>query len=252
MCSDINSSSFPIDDFYYKEFSSNQMGCVESQKKKSFRKYAYSKYLEKKSDTEPRCVWDLRISRLWQRYFLRYDTVWPGSDLSNIRRKVLPLTLGLKNLPSEPAERKFGLLDLKLFESAEDLTAMTMKRNSVWNVTPCSMVELHRCSSVTSTTFYQTTNKLFGFSRYWLWDGRLRGRSSSSGDCKNFLFCKSLRLALGSTQPPIQWVPGALSSGVKRPGREAEHSPATSVEVKKMWIYTSTLPYAFMAWCLVS
>jgi hypothetical protein len=31
--------------------------------------------------------------------------------------------------------------------------------------------------------------------------------------------------ALGPTQPPIQWVPGALSLGVKRPGREADHSP---------------------------
>jgi hypothetical protein len=46
--------------------------------------------------------------------------------------------------------------------------------------------------------------------------------------------------SLGSTQPPIQWVPGALSTGVNRPGREADHSPPTSAEVKKMWIYTST------------
>jgi hypothetical protein len=28
--------------------------------------------------------------------------------------------------------------------------------------------------------------------------------------------------------------------GVKRPGREADHSPPTSAEVKKMWIYTCT------------
>jgi hypothetical protein len=27
---------------------------------------------------------------------------------------------------------------------------------------------------------------------------------------------------------------------------EAEHSPPTSAEVKKMWFYTSTPPYAFM------
>jgi hypothetical protein len=40
---------------------------------------------------------------------------------------------------------------------------------------------------------------------------------------------------------------GALSPGVKRPGREADHSPPASAEVKKMWIYTSTPPYAFMA-----
>jgi hypothetical protein len=49
--------------------------------------------------------------------------------------------------------------------------------------------------------------------------GRPRGRSSSPGRVKNFLFSKSSRPNLGSTQPPIQWVPGALSPGVKRPGR---------------------------------
>jgi hypothetical protein len=38
------------------------------------------------------------------------------------------------------------------------------------------------------------------------------------------------------------WVPGALSSGVKRLGCEADHSPPASAEVKKMWIYTSTPP----------
>jgi hypothetical protein len=64
---------------------------------------------------------------------------------------------------------------------------------------------------------------------------------------KNFLFFGASRPALGSTQPPIQWVPRALSPGVKRPGHEAEHSPPTSAEVKKTWIYTSTPPYAFMA-----
>jgi hypothetical protein len=30
----------------------------------------------------------------------------------------------------------------------------------------------------------------------------------------------------------IQWVLGALSLGVERPGREADHSPPSSVEVK--------------------
>jgi hypothetical protein len=33
--------------------------------------------------------------------------------------------------------------------------------------------------------------------------------------------------------PPIQWVPGALSLGVNRPGREAGHSPPSSAEVKE-------------------
>jgi hypothetical protein len=53
----------------------------------------------------------------------------------------------------------------------------------------------------------------------------------------------SSRPALGSTQPPIQWVPGSLSSGVKRQEREADHSSPASVEVKKMLIYTSTPPF---------
>jgi hypothetical protein len=41
---------------------------------------------------------------------------------------------------------------------------------------------------------------------------------------------------------PIQWVPGALSVGVKRPVREAEHTPPSSGEVKNAWKYTSTPP----------
>jgi hypothetical protein len=82
---------------------------------------------------------------------------------------------------------------------------------------------------------------------YWLRAGRPMVRSSSPNSVKNFLFSKSSRPALGFTQPPIQWVPGALSSGLKQPGREAEHSPPASAEVKKMWIYTYTPPYAFMA-----
>jgi hypothetical protein len=72
------------------------------------------------------------------------------------------------------------------------------------------------------------------------------GRSSSPGRVKNFIFSTLSRLALGSIQP-IQWVPAAVSPGVKRQGCEADHSPPASAEVKKMWIYISTAPYAFMA-----
>jgi hypothetical protein len=59
------------------------------------------------------------------------------------------------------------------------------------------------------------------------------------------------RMALGPIQPPIQWVPEALSLGVKRPGREADHSPPSIAEVKNARSYTSTPQYVFMAWCLV-
>jgi hypothetical protein len=48
-----------------------------------------------------------------------------------------------------------------------------------------------------------------------------------------FLFIIASRTALGPIQPPIQWVPGALSLGVKRQGREADHSSPSSAEVKE-------------------
>jgi hypothetical protein len=48
-----------------------------------------------------------------------------------------------------------------------------------------------------------------------------------------FLFTTASRTALESTHPPIQWVPVALFLEVKRPEREADHSPPSSAEVKE-------------------
>jgi hypothetical protein len=60
-----------------------------------------------------------------------------------------------------------------------------------------------------------------------------------------FLFTTASRTALEPTQPPIQWVPGALSLGVKRPGREADHSPISSAEVKEwmeLYLHSPNIP----------
>jgi hypothetical protein len=54
---------------------------------------------------------------------------------------------------------------------------------------------------------------------------------------KKFLFYTLSRPTLGPTQPPIEWVLRALSPGVKRPVREADHSPPSSAEVKKLYLY---------------
>jgi len=55
-------------------------------------------------------------------------------------------------------------------------------------------------------------------------------------------------MALGPTQPPIQWLPGALSLAVKQLGCEADHSPPSSAGVKNAWSYTCIPQYTFMAW----
>jgi hypothetical protein len=54
---------------------------------------------------------------------------------------------------------------------------------------------------------------------------------------------------IGSGVHPTSYKMGSGGSfpGVKLQGREADHSPPTSAEVKKMCIYTSTPPYVFMA-----
>jgi hypothetical protein len=61
-----------------------------------------------------------------------------------------------------------------------------------------------------------------------------KSRDSSVGIATSYVLdgVTASRPALGPTQPPIQWVKRALSLGIKWPGREADHSPPCSAEVK--------------------
>jgi hypothetical protein len=63
---------------------------------------------------------------------------------------------------------------------------------------------------------------------YWL-----DGWRSIPGRGTIFLFPTESRPALGPTQPPIQCVQEAASSGVKQPGREADHSPSLTMIVRE-------------------
>jgi hypothetical protein len=63
-----------------------------------------------------------------------------------------------------------------------------------------------------------------------------------------FFFTTASRPALRPTEPPIQWVSGSLSLGVKWPGCEADYSPPSSAEVKNVWGCTSAPQYTFMVW----
>jgi hypothetical protein len=76
------------------------------------------------------------------------------------------------------------------------------------------------------------------------------GRGSISGSGKIFLLSKASKPALWYTKPPIQWVIGTLSPGVKRQKREADRSPLASAEVKNGG---AILPFqhVFMAWYLI-
>jgi hypothetical protein len=81
----------------------------------------------------------------------------------------------------------------------------------------------------------------------WIDGGRPRVQISRPGMGKIFSpFSEMSTPILGPTKLPIQWAMGTLSPGVKRPGRETDHSLPTSAEVKKMWIYISIPPYVYM------
>jgi len=60
-----------------------------------------------------------------------------------------------------------------------------------------------------------------------------------------FLFATASRPVLGHIWPPIQWLTGPLSPGLKGPGRKAYYSPPSSVEVRNAWSFTSNNLYFF-------
>jgi hypothetical protein len=68
----------------------------------------------------------------------------------------------------------------------------------------------------------------------------VRGFDFLGGGLGIFYFLHHFQTGSGPTQPSIQGVSGALSLGIKRPGREADHPPPASAEVKNAWSYTST------------
>jgi hypothetical protein len=91
-------------------------------------------------------------------------------------------------------------------------------------------------------TFYSST------SRIRLDDLGVEIRVPVGSRISTFLYCPGwLRGPPGLLS---NWYRGTLSPGVKRQGRETDHSHPTSAEVDKTWIYTSTLQYIFK--CLIS
>jgi hypothetical protein len=71
--------------------------------------------------------------------------------------------------------------------------------------------------------------------------GQLRNSSSIPSSIKRIFYFLKRRGRLGSP-PPL-----SINAGVKRPWSEADHSSASSTEVKNKWNGNSSPPYAFIA-----
>jgi hypothetical protein len=62
-----------------------------------------------------------------------------------------------------------------------------------------------------------------------------------------FLYITAFRPALRPAQTPIQWVPEALSQGIRPPEREADDLLSSSADVENRTAISSLLPAIFMA-----
>jgi hypothetical protein len=170
-----------------------------------------------------------------------------GRSLPNVQSNILLPSSESKRTPSKQSAKSKQSEDILVYVALEQILSLRALILLCWmkpeGTFPSALFS--HCCFLTP----QQCQLRFIFKSYsdWLRAGRPRGQILSPGRDKNFLFSTSSRLALGSTQPPIQWLPGAFSPGVKCPGHEADHSPQTIAEVKKMWIYTSSPSYAFMA-----
>lgn len=58
--------------------------------------------------------------------------------------------------------------------------------------------------------------------------------------------CKVSRKEMGPIHSPAEWVLGAVPRGINWSGREADHAPPSSAEVKNVWSYNSNSSYDFM------
>jgi hypothetical protein len=98
---------------------------------------------------------------------------------------------------------------------------LTWPRLETDDASPCSVV------SCLFHYFYKSRDSSVGIALDYRLDDRC-SRVRFPAGAGNFSFPHRV-------QPPIQWVPGALSLGLKRPGREADHSPPSSAKVKE-WV----------------
>jgi hypothetical protein len=106
------------------------------------------------------------------------------------------------------------------------------------------LVELQHLKPEFQFIFFQSFSFLLNFSKA---NYKLTRTTKFVFITKNYHFCISSRPTMDPNQLPIHCVPGDLSLGVKRQGRETGHSPKISAEIKKIRMYTSIPSCFFMA-----
>jgi hypothetical protein len=105
------------------------------------------------------------------------------------------------------------LKDRKLYDALISVSSLFTR--------PCQSVNLSICPHVSSTNDFRSS---------WM-ERKVRGckqkivRGILHEPQIKFYRPTESRMALGPTQPPVQWIPGVLSLGIKRQEREAYHSP---------------------------
>jgi hypothetical protein len=62
--------------------------------------------------------------------------------------------------------------------------------------------------------------------------GRLEDQGLIPGRGNRFFLLYNVKPARGLTRTPVEWVPGAVSPGVKRLWREVDRSPPSSAKAK--------------------
>jgi hypothetical protein len=83
-----------------------------------------------------------------------------------------------------------------------------------------------------------------------LWAGRSEFDSRKRQEIS--LYSTASSPALHPTQPPVQWVPGALSLGLNWPGSEADQHTYMYCRGQGWWSCNFTPLYVFMAWWLIN
>jgi hypothetical protein len=99
-------------------------------------------------------------------------------------------------------------------------------------------------SSMKSAHLYSAMHACSNFAQLWATDWMADGSEFESLEEQDCSLLHVVQTGSGAQRSPLSngyW--GLFPSEVKRPGREADHSPPTSAEFKNTWIYTPTSPY---------